>query len=394
MKDNKGVTLTVLLVVVIILLILTSMATFTGKNSIEIVRIQNYKAQMQVIQNEVDEIYEEYKSYCLRNSMEFDFSNISSYMNEKYNTQMEELETDDEWLDKQNYGIEDTENYYKISKIYLEKICNIDKLDISDNFIINFKKRYVFSETPLTVKNQDGNNQDIYSLYEIDDEERIVEFNLENEITNGKIKYKILKTMKEYQTIEMTLEEAYDLKIKDVIYIDEEKNETSIKDKVDLFENIDGLKTNKVKFNVKKSGTYKFKINDFITDQKYTKELVVLLYEPPILEENMIPINIQNEEDIMKCTNLDEQWYNYNDLENINFATTLIDGINRENYDAVIELQTEDTVKVWIPKSLYEQINEKYETEILEEDLINKTGIWIDAKWDTENNKFIPKIEE
>ena len=82
--------------------------------------------------------------------------------------------------------------------------------------------------------------------------------------------------------------------------------------------NIDGLKTDKVKFNVKKSGTYKFKINDFITEQKYAIEIVVSLYEAPILEESMIPVNIQNEVDIMKCTNLDEQWYNYNDLENIN----------------------------------------------------------------------------
>ena len=57
MNNNKGVTLSVLLIVVIILLILTSMTMFTGKNSIEIVKIQNYKAQMQVIQNEIDEIW-------------------------------------------------------------------------------------------------------------------------------------------------------------------------------------------------------------------------------------------------------------------------------------------------------------------------------------------------
>ena len=68
MKSEKGITLAVLALTITMLLILSSFAIYTGMRSTEIIEIQKYKAQMQLIQNGVDELYEEYKNYCQKNS--------------------------------------------------------------------------------------------------------------------------------------------------------------------------------------------------------------------------------------------------------------------------------------------------------------------------------------
>lgn len=179
MKSEKGITLAVLVLTIAILLILSSFAIYTGTRSTEIIKIQKYKAQMQLIQNGVDELYEEYKNYCQKNNKD-DSYKIKDYIDEVRGIELQQMPDDWEGIETFKIKPKDFEKYYCLTKEQVVTILGVSDIDISENFIINFEKRYVFSETPLIADTEDeeGNEikTEIYTLYQLTEEEQIVEF--------------------------------------------------------------------------------------------------------------------------------------------------------------------------------------------------------------------------
>lgn len=175
MKSEKGITLAVLVLTIAILLILSSFAIYTGTRSTEIIKIQKYKAQMQLIQNGVDELYEEYKNYCQKNNKD-DSYKIKDYIDEVRGIELQQMPDDWEGIETFKIKPKDFEKYYCLTKEQVVTILGVSDIDISENFIINFEKRYVFSETPLKAEDNEGNITNIYTLYQLTEEEQIVEF--------------------------------------------------------------------------------------------------------------------------------------------------------------------------------------------------------------------------
>ena len=62
MKSESGVTLVALITIIIVLIIMMSIGIYSGINSYKVINFEKYKAQMQLIQNAVDELYQENKN--------------------------------------------------------------------------------------------------------------------------------------------------------------------------------------------------------------------------------------------------------------------------------------------------------------------------------------------
>ncbi len=61
MKDNKGITLMVLVIVIILLIILVWATAYTGRQSYKMIDIQKFKSQLQTIQIGLDDFYEKFR---------------------------------------------------------------------------------------------------------------------------------------------------------------------------------------------------------------------------------------------------------------------------------------------------------------------------------------------
>ncbi len=57
-KDNKGITLVILIITIIIMLILVSVTTYTGLNTYRAVQVEKFVTQMQLFQSKIDELVE------------------------------------------------------------------------------------------------------------------------------------------------------------------------------------------------------------------------------------------------------------------------------------------------------------------------------------------------
>lgn len=390
MKSENGVTLVALITILLVLITLTSVGIYSGINSYKVINLQKYKAQMQLIQNEVDELYEKNENNkLLGKDIEVygtndDFTKIDSFWNEEV---------------AGNFGILlDSKDYYLLAADEIEEKFNLEDIDISEYFIINFEKRLVFSITPIEVisgKNDDGTDkyEKIYCLYQLDEEEKIIEFK-----TTGNFRYTIYKEDNK-QIVEIT----NNINIENV-KIDTDRDgeyEENINAKKDYCIKVVGLNTKKVTLEIIKD--CKIKVMDAFENTSVND---FILYNTPILEKNMIPIIVMEKEK-GKITNVeDANWYNYYtyideenkkviDEKNTNFAVAInakennfVNVSNTVNTILTIpKTDNNQSVKVWIPKNLREIINNTYGTIYVEEDF-KGTGMWVEAYWNGE--KYVP----
>lgn len=453
MKNNKGITLIALVVIIVLIIIMSTLAIYTGANSLKLIQIQKYKAQMQAIQSAVDEFYEEYENTYEKNKDVFENNSTNTYdeadkinfyvsyiyyynttsdtdkmtLNNYYNyiygyeteKHLNELqntyqnETNNWWNSiAQNYGIAYDEGdvqkqYYYLSKAEVEDILGVKNIDISDNFIINFQKRYVFSETPLNIDKKGGEAVDIYCLYELNEEEQIIEFKADN--SGGTLKIEVVEKTKNYQKIKISTLKGVETKIKQIYYeIEGQETRSSIEatggtklpiveSAKNLFEEITGLGTNEVYIKIKQDGNYKFTAEDFFggyysNGENYTS---IKLHEPPVLENDMVPfIAVSETEGIVysedTCSDI-SQWYDYSSSGNNpkKYATVVISNDTNEDYKNKkgdkFTFDSDYTVKVWIPSSMKGLADYYYDYNFT-----NKTGIWVEAKWNSISKAWEP----
>ena len=190
MKSENGVTLIALITIIIILTIIMSVGIYSGINSYKVIAFEKYKAQMQLIQNAVDELYEENKNNDIIGNNKKYYGKKIVYYDENNEKKINSDVTDfwNEEIAKGEFGIAlEDEEYYCVSAKEIENVFDLEKIDISQYYVINFEKRYVFSVTPIKVINGDDNTEKyIYCLYQLDEEEKIVEFKIES---NGEFEY-------------------------------------------------------------------------------------------------------------------------------------------------------------------------------------------------------------
>ena len=456
MKNNKGITIVSLVIIIILLLIFSSIAVYTSVKSFEMIGLQKYKAQMQAIQNGLDEFYEKYENfytknkdvfqmytgteeenmelylsylYCAYDSLNPDNATLQGYISEMigafnveqegnsyadpmgfyndymkinnygkcYNNDSEDVRN--WWVDNApGYGITTDEDevknqYYGLSVDEIETLLGVKDIDISEYFIINFKNRYVFSEKSINIDTKDGTTKEIYCLYELDEEEKIVEFKVDSGL-GGSLKLEIVEKNFNYQTVKLTLQGGRESTIKKVYYEDIEGDFLSIESNKNDFEEVTGIGTEEVFIKIKRDKIYNFAAEDPM-DGLYKGTIQIWLHQTPEPRNNMVPFKMVKENDTwvgVICDVADPNWYDYN--QNI-YATVILEDTSsgtvysQENKGKVItDLMTTNNyvVKVWVP---YKDRTRVISSGLADNaDFVNKKGIWITAKWDASNNRW------
>ena len=133
-KNNKGVTLTSLVIAIIVLLILTSIAVYSGVSTSRYTKLMKAKSEMETMQAQINSWYQSYK-----NGNE----DVLSYGTKEnfglYNDAF------------QAAGIGDTSNYRLFSSNYINDDLGID--GINYDFLISIKDRKIILTQGITYEN-------------------------------------------------------------------------------------------------------------------------------------------------------------------------------------------------------------------------------------------------
>lgn len=137
-KDNKGITLIVLIITVILMLILTSVTTYTGLDTYKRVKVNKFVTQMQLLQTKVDDLV------------------ISKTTEELNNMQLQSITTS-----KQenainfafNNGEVTTNDINKYKVFTKDDILNILQVeDVENDILVNFETREIISTVGIYYK--------------------------------------------------------------------------------------------------------------------------------------------------------------------------------------------------------------------------------------------------
>lgn len=324
-KNDKGITLIVLITTIILMLILTSVATYTGINIYKRAQVTKFVAQMQIIQTKVDEQKEELEALGEENVSYIDILNKAL----------------------ENGEIKSTEGFKYFSK---DKLSNLGLEDMNGEILINFETRevvstigveyeektyytqYLLPSHQTVITYEDTANRDLSFDLDISVEGLNATVKVSNiSITNGTLSYK------------------------------EEEN-TYWKNITNYTETGEG-KTYDIL--ISKSGTYEFKLTDNVTGKDSNNEGTVP-------EENKIEIKLANKPN----TNSNLDPYNYA-LSSENWAYIVVLAENIEN------------TYVWIPRFAYktDDNNQNIIKYIKGNSNIATDNSVIDSSW-TINSKF------
>lgn len=133
MRDEKGITLGYLIMTIIVIMILSSIAIYSGSGTINYVKFNKAKNEMQLVQANVNAWHQEYKSEREDNK--------STYIN-KHGVSINDKSCDQTALNKtkEENEIEDMTNYRFLSEKYLKENLGMDE---SFEFLINIPENKV-----------------------------------------------------------------------------------------------------------------------------------------------------------------------------------------------------------------------------------------------------------
>lgn len=150
MKRNKGITLIALTITIIVLLILASVATYSGVGTIKSSKLNKLKQELEIMQAEVNLLYEKYKD-DIKSNIEITVGKDISLKQEKANTAFSDCGV----TDTTGYRLYDAETIKElnIEGIEREYLVNVAKRDVIclDGFEMDGKKYYQLKD--LTKKN-------------------------------------------------------------------------------------------------------------------------------------------------------------------------------------------------------------------------------------------------
>jgi Tfp pilus assembly protein PilE len=141
MKNNNGVTLMALTIIIIVLLIITSVATYSGLNTLKDAKENAKLSELGIIQQAVIENYTKYKltknnMYIRGDAVDYnEVNNLATEMNVKLLiTSAYTIESDQK----------STSYYYRLEKNDLEEM---DISQVEDSYIVNYETGEVLNET-------------------------------------------------------------------------------------------------------------------------------------------------------------------------------------------------------------------------------------------------------
>ncbi len=146
--EEKGVTLTTLVITIIVMIIIASVGIYVGNNMIKQANLQNVNTNMMLIQAKTKTISEQAKFN----------KDTSNYKGIKLievvgNKKIDELVS--------NHVIEDEDNYYLLSQNDLNEM-GLEKIEISEGYVVNYDTNEI-----IYVKGFEANHQTYYKLSEM-----------------------------------------------------------------------------------------------------------------------------------------------------------------------------------------------------------------------------------
>lgn len=142
LRNNKGITLSALVITIIVLMIIASVASISGISATHYMKFQNAKSQIQVVQSKIDSLYSEYNNIKDKTEKEKwkndKFAGVIKYSD--FATKLDNslvMET----LNGLTIDPTTQDDYMYLSKDFIKNNLQID--GISYNFIVNLDEREV-----------------------------------------------------------------------------------------------------------------------------------------------------------------------------------------------------------------------------------------------------------
>lgn len=350
MKNQNGITLIRLSIIILVSIILIIVCINVAINSYKIYKLNKYISKMELIQEKINSIRDEYKSWNEYNPNET--GNFYLYMqelkfvnaNSQSNLYIDEFNDIINNLNKENKDFWDKKidsiitNYCYFSPESLEKLLGIKNVNLY--IIVNFYTGNIISKEGI----EDINGEMIYRQYDsrLGNKLRI------NEIYNNNIlpKIEIIENKGLSQKVKISLESDYN--ISEIYY--SIKNYSEEKQKCTDLSDYNYVKSeNASYFTVDVSGDYEFIVEDTNSTQYSKIETNFNLCNSPVLLKTMKGIywNGDEEKEITSLT--DRNWYNYS-CDELKMANA----------------KTEDgNYWVWIPRFCFKESENEIDIEYI-----------------------------
>lgn len=144
LKDNRGITLSALVITIIVLIIIASIATVSGISAVHYVKFQNAKSQFGVVQAKIDNLYSEYNNLNdvteKENWKNDNFYNKGAMKYSEFDTKLDNSKVTNT-LNGLTIDSSTQDNYMYISADFIKNKLQVD--GISYDFIINLDERIV-----------------------------------------------------------------------------------------------------------------------------------------------------------------------------------------------------------------------------------------------------------
>ena len=343
MKKESGVTLIKLLGLILIIIFVLAIGMLAINKAIANSKINEFVAQMKVIQEEVNVIRSKYKLWEEYNPNEA--GNFNSYLkslgfisaNSQNNIHMEDfqkiidelsLTTIESWNPSTDTIIT---NYFYFTPENIEEIFKIKNTDLY--IIINFNTGNVISKDGIK-----ENGKTIYRQYDSEFGEKLKLVSFYN--SNIVPELQIIENRGLTQKIRLSLKNSNTKILKAYYYLNNDENKKMCSN-LPSYSYVES--ENAIYFNIDVSGKYIFVVEDTNFVQYPQVELEVVLCNPPVLLDNMMGI-YWDEYGVEKqiTSEYDSNWYNYGKQKLYMANAKTKDG----NY------------WVWIPRYLYKETTE------------------------------------
>ncbi len=367
MKNQDGLTLVTLMLTIIIIIILAAISVYTGVEAYKTIKIQNFIAQMRVIQERINIICEDWQNWdkydntltgteASNNFNEY----IKSYLKERNNgieVKTANLCTDNakfSTIISSQTNLADNDkilsNYYYFSSEDLEKYLGLKNLNIE--VIINFVTKTFIEKNGIESINSAGDTKTYYLLEDILEAQRLTETVIQNIVKDNeiseyyqKLNVNIVKNSGKSKEIAIGLNLKVELPIKKVEMAtgryDDIKSSSITWTK--LATNKYEISGESIKLELNQNNDYNFKITDNLGNVFYSKSHInIELANLPKLEEGMLPVAFEDGQ-IKEITVNDATWCDYSKDKREWANVTLAD----------------NSMYVWIPRFAYKIQNGK-----------------------------------
>lgn len=162
MKDEKGITLAVLVIMVVVMIIIASIALYSGTEALDGTLLNEFYTQLEIVQERVDDVSTTNESYIDENNNVIYIKNAGQNLTTTQKSNLQNI------LVSQEISTENIDDYRYFTIQNIKDILDLDEIDY--NLFINFKNRVIIAEGGITI----GNN----TYYMLEDTKYFVKNNL------------------------------------------------------------------------------------------------------------------------------------------------------------------------------------------------------------------------